>query len=307
MRNAFASEITRIGEKDSRVVLLSGDIGNKLFDEYKRVAGDRFMNCGVAEANMMSVAAGMALCGLRPVIYTIAPFTTTRCFEQIRIGACYHKAPVIIVGTGSGLSYAELGPTHHSCEDIAILRSLPGMTVMAPGDPGEVRSALNAALAHEGPVYIRIGKKGEPSIYPDERGVKIGEALTLREGSGVCLISTGVMTAIAIEAAEQLHKEGISARVEHFHTIKPLDVNKLADIFSKYELVLSIEEHSKIGGLGGAISEWIAQRGPTKTRLVVLGTGDEFMHEIGSTAYAREKYGLTEINIVNAVKSNLKN
>jgi transketolase len=168
MRNAFADEITKLGAVDQRVVLLSGDIGNKLFDKYKEKAEGRFFNCGVAEANMMSVAAGMALCGLRPVIYTITPFTTTRCFEQIRVDACYHKAPVIIVGTGSGLSYAELGPTHHSCEDMAILRALPEMTVMAPGDVPELRAALRAALKQDGPVYIRIGKKGEPNIHPGE-------------------------------------------------------------------------------------------------------------------------------------------
>src|SRR5712691_8753697 len=163
MRNAFADEITKLGADDTRVVLLSGDIGNKLFDKFKQQAGNRFLNCGVAEANMMSIAAGMALSGLRPVIYTITPFTTTRCFEQIRVDVCYHKAPVIIVGTGSGLSYADLGPTHHSCEDMAILRTRPGMTVLAPADSTELRLALRQALSLGGPVYMRIGKKGEPA------------------------------------------------------------------------------------------------------------------------------------------------
>lgn len=306
MRNAFADEMARLGATDPRVVLLSGDIGNKLFDKYKEKASGRFFNCGVAEANMMSVAAGMALCGLRPVIYTITPFTTTRCFEQIRVGVCYHRAPVIIVGTGSGLSYAELGPTHHSCEDLAILRALPEMTVMAPGDALELRAALRAALKHDGPVYIRIGKKGEPDIHSTEPNLKIGKAITLREGTDTCLIGTGVLTAIALDAAKLLGEQGISARVESFHTIKPLDVARLLEVFSTAPVVATIEEHSKIGGLGGAVSEWFAMQQRPLGQLICFGTEDEFMHEIGSTDYARRKYGLTAENIALRVSERVK-
>ena len=174
MRNAFADELTKLARENDKVVLLSGDIGNKLFDNFKKIDERRFYNCGVAEANMMGVAAGMAMSGLRPVIYTITPFTTTRCFEQIRVDACYHKAPVVIVGTGSGLSYAELGPTHHSCEDLAILRVLPNMTVLAPADEVELRQCMRAALRQDGPVYIRIGKKGEKIIPKADDRFEIG-------------------------------------------------------------------------------------------------------------------------------------
>ena len=306
MRNAFADEITKLGASDSRVVLLSGDIGNKLFDKYKDKAGGRFFNCGVAEANMMSVAAGMALCGLRPVIYTITPFTTTRCFEQIRVDACYHKAPVIIVGTGSGLSYAELGPTHHSCEDLAILRALPEMTVIAPGDAPELRAALRAALKQDGPVYIRIGKKGEPNIHPDEPDLAIGKAITVRQGRNVCLIGTGVLTAIALDAAKLLEAQGISARVESFHTVKPLDEVRLAEVFAAYPVVATVEEHSKIGGLGGAVAEWLAVQDDMHGKLLSFGTDDVFMHEIGSTQYARNKFGLTAENIARTVADRLQ-
>ncbi len=305
MRNAFADEITKLGAADPRVVLLSGDIGNKLFDKFKDKAAARFYNCGVAEANMMSVAAGMALCGLRPVIYTITPFTTTRCFEQIRVDACYHKAPVIIVGTGSGLSYAELGPTHHSCEDMAILRALPEMTVMAPGDSLELRAALHAALKHDGPVYIRIGKKGEPDIHPGMPALEIGKAITVRQGSDVCLLGTGVLTAIALDAAKLLEAQGISARVESFHTVKPLDTARLTEVFTAYPVVATIEEHSRIGGLGGAVAEWLAAQDPVKGRLLSFGTDDAFMHEIGSTQYARNKFGLTAQNIAQQVVARL--
>ena len=158
MRNAFAQEITALAAEDKRIVLLSGDIGNRLFDPYKKQFPDRFYNCGVAEANMTSVAAGMALSGLRPVTYTIAAFNTVRCLEQIRVDVCYQGLPVVIVGVGGGLSYAALNATHHALEDVAFLRILPNMTVICPGDAWEVRAAVRAAIKHNGPVYVRLGK-----------------------------------------------------------------------------------------------------------------------------------------------------
>src|SRR6202453_611918 len=153
MRNAFAKKITELAKKDERIVLLSGDIGNRLFDDFKASCPTRFYNCGVAEANMMGMAAGLALSGLRPVCYTITPFLTYRCMEQIRVDVCYHHVPVVIVGTGSGLSYASLGATHHSCEDMGMLRLLPGLSVVAPADEVEVRGSLEAALASKDPCY----------------------------------------------------------------------------------------------------------------------------------------------------------
>ena len=296
MRNAFAEEITQLARQDSRVVLLSGDIGNKLFDEFKAVDERRFYNCGVAEANMIGVAAGMALSGLRPVVYTITPFTTTRCFEQIRVDVCYHKAPVVIVGTGSGLSYAELGPTHHSLEDMAILRTLPGMRVIAPCDREELRLSLRAALHEESPVYIRIGKKGEPDIHSKSPDFKIGRAIVVREGSDVLLLSAGTVMPEVLEAAELLNAKGISAQVASFHTIKPLDVAYLAAASTRVKLVATIEEHGLIGGLGSAVAEWRASAG-SAAPLLCFGTPDEFMHEVGSQKYARAKYGLTPDNI----------
>ncbi len=305
MRNAFADEITRLGAADPRVVLLSGDIGNKLFDKFKDRAHGRFYNCGVAEANMMGVAAGMALCGLRPVVYTITPFTTTRCFEQIRVDVCYHRAPVVIVGTGSGLSYADLGPTHHSCEDMAILRTLPEMTVLAPGDSHELRVALRAALKHDGPVYMRIGKKGEPDVHAREPALRIGKAITIQPGKDVCLVSTGVMLSIVMQAARLLGELGLSARVESFHTVKPLDTATLSELFRQYQAVAVVEEHGRIGGLGGAVAEWLATQDLPRARLLSFGTDDAFMHEIGSTQYARNKFGLTAENIAGQVKAKL--
>jgi len=301
VRNAFAEEITRLGREDPRVVLLSGDIGNKLFDKFREHSPTRFFNCGVAEANMMGVAAGMALNGLRPVVYTITPFTTTRCFEQIRVDVCYHDAPVVIVGTGAGLSYAELGPTHHSLEDMAILRTLPGMTVLAPCDSVELRGLLRAALRQRGPVYMRIGKKGEPVIHTREPDVAIGRALTVRPGEKVCLVSTGNIMPVVLEAAAALEARGLSPRVESFHTVKPLDEERLAELFARMALVVTIEEHGRAGGLGGSIAEWRAARDPLPARLLAFGTGDAFLHQVGSQEYARHHFGLHTQNIVDGV------
>ncbi|MBI3562331.1 MAG: transketolase [Gammaproteobacteria bacterium] len=300
MRNAFADELTQLAKQNNKVVLLSGDIGNKLFDKFKNVDETRFYNCGVAEANMMGVAAGMALSGLRPVVYTITPFTTTRCFEQIRVDACYHKAPVIIVGTGAGLSYAELGPTHHSLEDIAILRTLPRMRVLAPCDATELRLALRAALHEDGPVYIRIGKKGEPPIHAKTPNFKIGKAIVVRTGTDVALISTGTIMPEALRAAELLAERGISAEVISFHSVKPLDQEYLEQACARFQLLATVEEHGRIGGLGSAISEWRTARQTTPMQ-ISFGTDDEFMYEVGSQDYARQKYGLTASNIANKV------
>lgn len=304
MRNAFAKEITQIAKDDNRVVLLSGDIGNKLFDDFKQVDADRFYNCGVAEANMMGVAAGMALSGFRPIVYTITPFTTTRCFEQIRVDVCYHEAPVIIVGTGSGLSYAELGPTHHSLEDMAILRTLPGMCVMAPCDASELRFMLKAALQQDRPVYIRIGKKGEPAIHERLVDLTIGKAIKVREGSDIVLLSAGTIMPETLAAADQLAANGISAEVMSFHSIKPLDTDYLKQAATRFKLLITIEEHGMIGGLGSAVAEWRA-RDEAQVPLLSLGTPDEFMHEIGSQHYARKKYGLVADNIATRVMTRL--
>lgn len=293
MRNAFAKQITELAQRDKRVVLLSGDIGNRLFDDLKAKCPDRFFNCGVAEANMIGMAAGMAMSGLRPVCYTITPFITYRCLEQIRIDVCYHHVPVVIVGTGAGLSYASLGATHHSCEEMGMLRLLPGLAVVAPADALEVRGALKAALNHPHPVYIRIGKKGEPVIHKTEPEFQIGRAISIREGKDVCLLSAGNMLAVALETADLLAAQSVSAKVVSFHTIKPLDEAALAEVFTRFKLVVTVEEHSILGGLGGSVAEWLADHSPAKARLLRCGTADEFLHETAEQEEAREHFGLT--------------
>jgi transketolase len=305
MRNAFARQITELAQRDERVVLLSGDIGNRLFDDLKVKCPDRFFNCGVAEANMIGMAAGMAMSGLRPVCYTITPFITYRCMEQIRVDVCYHHVPVVIVGTGAGLSYASLGATHHSCEEMGMLRLLPGLAVVAPADAMEVRGALKAALNHPHPVYIRIGKKGEPVIHQTEPDFQIGKAISIREGKDVCLLSAGTMLPVALQTADLLAAQNISAKVVSFHTIKPLDEATLATAFADFKLVATVEEHSILGGLGGSLAEWLADHSPAKARLLRCGTADEFLHETAEQDEAREHFGLTAAAMAARIEQSL--
>ena len=302
MRNAFADELTKLGDDDPRVVMLSGDIGNRLFDKFKAKHEARFFNCGVAEANMMGVAAGMAMNGLRPVAYTITPFVTTRCLEQIRTDVCYHEAPVTIVSVGGGLAYSGLGPTHHACEDISFLRALPNMVVICPGDAHEVRAALRASMRQERPVYIRMGKKGEPVVHAGPLSdFAIGKAITISEGSDVCLLSTGNMLPEAVEAGHRLKDHGISAEVVSFHTVKPLDEDCLRNAFEKFKLVATLEEHSLIGGFGAAVSEWLADTETQPKKFLRFGTPDAFFKKSGEQEYAREVLGLAAHQIADKI------
>jgi transketolase len=306
MRNAFADELTKLGREDPRVVMLSGDIGNRLFDKFRDAQPERFLNCGVAEQNMTGVATGMAMNGLRPFTYTIAPFATTRCLEQIRTDAAYHDAPVVVVAVGAGLSYAGLGPTHHACEDIAFLRAIPNMVVLAPGDSWEVRAALRAVLKQDHPAYIRMGKKGEPLVHKGPLDdFQIGKAIVLHEGDEICLLSTGTMLPEAVEAGRLLSQAGLSTEVVSFHTVKPLDEDRLRSAFSKFRLVATLEEHSLNGGFGSAVAEWVVDHGVSPRNFLRFATPDAFFKKSGEQEYAREQLGLTGRQIAHRIRGAL--
>lgn len=301
MRDAFAEELVKLAEEHKEVFLLSGDIGNRVFDRYKELFPNRFLNCGIAEANMMGVAAGLAMSGFRPIVYTITPFITARTFEQIKIDVCYHNAPVIIVGVGSGLCYASLGPTHHSCEDIAILRSLPNMTIICPGDAFEVRAAFREALKHNGPIYIRLGKKNEPLIHQEIPLFEIGKGIVMKEGEDICILSSGNILPVAMGAAKKLDRQKISTKVVSLHTIKPLDEDLLNKVFSQYKTVVTIEEHSLIGGLGSSVAEWLADHPKQNAELVRIGTADKFMAITGEHDFARSHFKIDAESAVNKI------
>ena len=297
MRNAFAAAITRLGEADPNLVMLAGDIGNRLFDSFKDRHPLRFYNCGVAEANMTGVAAGLAASGLRPITYTITPFNTLRCLEQIRLDICYPNLPVIVVGTGSGLSYASLGATHHSMEDIAVLRTLPNMHVVCPADPVEVGLAVEDALRLGRPTYIRLGKKGEPVIHSTPPNFTIGRGIELRAGGDVSILSVGNMLAVALQTADDLQAHGVSAQVVSMHTVKPLDDALLRAAFTSKKAVVVLEEHGLTGGAGSAVLEWGNAQEVDLRKLLCIGGPDRFLSGCGGQRQARASLGLTAADI----------
>lgn len=311
MRNAFADEITILGKEMPELLLLVGDIGNRLFDLYKASQGDRFFNCGIAEANMISVGAGLALTGFRPVCYTITPFITARCLEQIRVDVCYHEAPVVIVGVGAGLSYANNGATHHSCEDIAMLRCLPNMSVVCPSDPTEVRLALRAAVLSKTPVYLRLGKKGERELALPRQNFTIGEAQQLASGTDIALLGCGTIVPTMLDVADRLRIRGLTPSLWNFHTVKPIDRRSLQGIFQTHKLVVTVEEHSHLGGFGSAVSECASELVSSAPRILRLGTSDSFLHEGGEQEHARKLFGLDveqlEMRIVEGFARTLRN
>lgn len=305
MRNAFARELLACAERDDRIVLLAGDIGNNLFNGFRERFANRFYNCGIAEAAMSGIAAGMALSGLRPVTYSIAAFNPGRCLEQVRVDLCLHNLPVVVVGVGAGLSYASLGPTHHALEDIAWMRALPNMTVLCPGDAVETRCALRAALSHDGPVYLRLGKKNEPVIHACEPDFAIGRWLRLRDGQRSTLLSVGTVLPVAMAAAEELAESGVDCGVISMHTLKPLDEAALADCFERNELVMVLEEHGACGGAWSAVAEWRAAHPGGKARLLGACAPDAFFTEGGGQNWARARMGLKAEMVAERVRAAL--
>ena len=233
--------------------------------------------------------------GFRPFVYTITPFTTLRCLEQIKIDVCYHELPVTIVGTGSGLSYAQLGPTHHSLDDIGIMRSLPNMRVFCPCDPVEVKYGMRQSLKQNSPVYIRLGKKGEPVIHKQNiEKYSFGQIINVRKGNDVCLLSVGNVMPIAIIAREIIEKAGFSCRLDSLCSVKPLDVQSLKNIFSEFKTVCVVEEHSTVGGAKSAILELLSDIAPTQLpKLISCNLDDKFFHEIGTQEEIRKEACLT--------------
>ncbi|TMD14553.1 MAG: hypothetical protein E6I96_09150 [Chloroflexi bacterium] len=302
MRNAFIRALTDAAARDERILFLTGDLGFKLFDDFAARFPGRFMNVGVAEATMAGVASGLALEGKKPFIYSIATFATMRCYEQIRDDICYHDADVTIVGVGGGYSYGPNGPTHHALEDIAIMRALPNMTIVCPGDPAETVAAVHALARHRGPAYLRLGRAGEPEVHPGPVSFGIGESLVLRDGRDVALLSTGNMLATAVRVADLLAGRGLTCGVVSMPTVKPLDVRAVDDAIHHAAVVATLEEHSLLGGFGGAVAEHVAEAG-VGVRFRRFGAPDRFSHACGDQEFHREAGGLTAARIADALSA----
>ncbi|RJQ55219.1 MAG: transketolase [Nitrospiraceae bacterium] len=300
MRKALADTLTSLAEKDPSIVFLTGDLGFQMFDEFGKRFSGRYINVGVAEAQMICAAAGMALEGFRPFVYSIAPFATGRPFEHIKISIAYHGLPVTIIGAGGGYAYATNGPTHHGADDIALMSIIPGMTVMAPGSPAELRELLPQIMKLKGPAYIRIGKKGDPEYDADGPAI-IGKARLLKSGEKIAIVSTGEMAPIALDAAKKLALAGINPVVYQMHTIKPLDTVFLNEISEKVDTILIVEEASPIGGLWSAVSSFMAScsRHP---KIIRTGPPDEMILGNCSREELRQNYGFDTDAIVNICK-----
>ena len=302
MRNAFIRALTEAATDDPRIVFLTGDLGFKLFDDFARRFPGRFMNVGVAEATMAGVASGLALEGKKPFIYSIVPFATLRCYEQIRNDICYHDADVTVVGVGGGYSYGPNGPTHHALEDIAVMRVLPNMAVVCPGDPAETVAAVHALAAHRGPAYLRLGRAGEPAVHAGPIRFRLGESLLLRDGGDATLLTTGNMLATAVRSADLLAADGIICRVVSMPSVKPLDTAALDAAAERTRVVVALEEHSILGGFGSAVAEHLAERG-TPVRFRRIGAADRFSHLCGEQEFHRRAHGLTAEQVANVVRA----
>jgi transketolase len=299
MRDAFFEALTDLARDDERIWALTGDLGIGLFDDFAEAAPGRYLNVGIAEQNLVGLAAGLAYAGQVPFAYSIAPFITSRPHDQIRVDVAMAQANVKLVGVGGGLSYGYLGPTHHAIEDLALMRVLPGMTVLAPGDPADVRRATRAAFATDGPVYLRLGKNGEPSLLPADASFVVGRATTLRDGADVTLASTGAILGEALIAADALAAAGVEATVLHYGTVKPFDAATLVQTAAQTGAVVTLEEHSVLGGLGSAAAEALAESG-VAARLRRLGLPDAFAHAVGSREYLLGHFGLDGHSVARA-------
>jgi len=307
MRKVFFETFKNIISQNKDVFLLTGDLGVKFFYDLKDIDPKRFINIGVAEANMIGIAAGLSISGKNVYCYSIIPFLTMRTFEQVRVDLCYNNLNVKLLGAGGGLVYGAEGMTHHAIEDIAIMRSLPNMTVVAPGDAKEVEALAKASVSYRGPLYIRFGRDSDPIIHENKFEFKIGKGIIVNEGKKVCLIATGTMLSMAKNVLNILQKDGVNATLISMHTIKPLDIELIRDCAKNYEFIFTLEEHNILGGLGGAVAEVIAESGYAGN-FKRIGIPDKYSFPyVGGTDYLRRQFGLDPQSIYNLISESLKN
>lgn len=305
MRSVFNKTLLEIAKKDERIFMILADIGYGEIEPFAEAFPDRFFNVGVAEQNMTGVACGVAMEGNIAITYSIANFPTLRCLEQIRNDVCYHNVNVKIVIIGGGLAYGALGVSHQSTEDLAIMRALPDMVVLAPADFAEAQAATYAMIEHDGPVYYRCGYKKEPDLHNGKIDFQIGKAIKAFDGNDVTLIGTGTITYRAYQAAQLLAKNGIKARVLSMHTVKPIDAEAIVAAASETGAIVTVEEHNIIGGLGGAVAEVLAEAGAS-VPFKRIGLPDTYVHIVGSHEWLLDKFGFSPESIAQTVKNLLE-
>ena len=306
MRRTAVNAVYQLAQKDDRVVFIGSDLGPGGLEEMKKNMPERFFMEGVSEQYMVGMAAGMAMEGFLPYISTISSFLTRRCYEQVALDLCLHNVPVRLISTGAGAVYAPLGPTHLAVEDIAILRVLPNMAIVAPCDAPEAARVMEKSTEWSGPLYIRLAKGGDPVVSRESEPFDIGKAIFMRPARDLLIVSTGVMTQVALDAAVALEEKCIQAGVLHMHTIKPLDVESLVENLQNVGVLITIEEHTRMGGLGSAVREALQDARVTIPRVARMGIPDAFAPEYGRQESLLKTWGLDAQQVVRTAESLLE-
>ena len=306
MRSVFNDELLKAAHADDRIFMVLADIGYGEIEPFADAFPERYFNCGVAEQNMTGVACGIAMEGNIAITYSIANFPTLRCLEQIRNDVCYHNANVKIVIIGGGMAYGPLGISHHSTEDLAIMRALPNLVVMAPSDFAEARAAVKAMLEYDGPVYYRCGYKKEPAIHQGAIDFEIGKSLMVKDGTDATLIYTGTIGHNALLATQELEKSGIKCRLISMHTVKPIDKDAIVKAARETGVIVTVEEHNIMGGLGGAVAEALMDAGELNVKCKRIALPDVNVSLVGSQEWLRGQYGMSPEAIAATVKDLLQ-
>lgn len=293
MRTAVIEELEILAARDKRICLMTADLGYGVLETFAERFPKRYFNVGISEQMMAAAAAGMALSGNIVFTYSIGNFNTVRCMEQIRNDICYHGANVKIISVGAGFSYGQLGMSHHATEDIAMMRALPGMSVLVPGDPEEARLAVDYAASVETPCYIRVAKRGEPVCYAKPADMDISKIQEVVSGWDAALLVSGPILREGIAASERLQQSGLSVAVYSVPCVKPLDRQTICQLAERYPLLVTVEEHQNIGGLGGAAAEVISGQPGSRARLYRMGLRDTYTSVVGSHDYLCEHYGMS--------------
>jgi transketolase len=291
LRTTFVNTLKEIARKDDRIFLLTADMGYSVLETFRDEFPDRFLNTGIAEQNTIGVAAGLAMSGKIVYVYSIIPFVTMRCFEQVRLDVAYNNTNVKLVGIGAGLTYGPFGASHHSIEDIALMRVLPNMTVLCPGDPVETEQLVRQSYEIDGPMYIRLGKNGEPKIHSEETKIVLGKAVQVTEGDDLILITTSNMLETGKRWTDEWRQEDIHVNLISMPTIKPFDVLTVQELINRDIPIITLEEHNIIGGLGSAVAEIISESGRA-VKFKRIGINDSYSHYVGGHNYQRKKFGL---------------
>ena len=306
MRDTFVKTLIEIARKDKNLHLVTGDLGFGVLKPFWEELPDQFTNVGIAEQNMTGFAAGLALEGKTVFTYSIGNFPTLRAIEQIRNDCAYHNANVKIVCVGGGFVYGSLGMSHHATEDIAIMRALPNVTVVAPGDLVEAESATRAIYETEGTCYLRLGRGGEKRIHDKLENFTIGKAIKIQDGKEVAIFSTGAIFEEVIEVNNMLKEVGIIPALYTFPTVKPIDIDEIIKCAKEFDLIVTVEEHNIVGGFGSAVSETVSEIKGMKARVVRSGIDDKYSSIVGTQKYLREYYGICSKSIFNKVIDSLK-